>query len=122
MRIQVQSLALLRVLRIWRCYELCIGHRCGVDPELLWLWCRPTAVSMIQPLAWELSYAASTALEKKKKYLSSNNVPLIFSHFPQELLGQVLLFFIQTALTLKLLEFQVFKVFALNIQQISILC
>ena len=34
---------------------------------LLWLWCRPAAVSLIGPLAWELPYAAGTALKKKKK-------------------------------------------------------
>ena len=28
-----------------------IGHRCSSDPELLWLWCRPAAVALIQPLA-----------------------------------------------------------------------
>lgn len=54
-------------------------------------------------------------------YLPSNDVPLILCHLPQELLRQVLLLLIQTALTLKLLEFQVFKVFALDIQQVSIL-
>ena len=32
---------------------------------LLWLWDRPAAVALIQPLAWELPYAAPTALKKK---------------------------------------------------------
>lgn len=54
-------------------------------------------------------------------YLPSNDVPLVLRHLPQELLRQILLFLIQTALMLKLLEFQVFKVFALDIQQVSIL-
>ena len=31
-----------------------VGHRCGWDPVLLWLWCRPAAAAPIQPLAWEL--------------------------------------------------------------------
>jgi len=36
------------------------------DPVLQWLWCRPEAAAPIQPLAWELPYAAG-ALESKKK-------------------------------------------------------
>ena len=31
-----------------------VGHRCGSDPALLWLWCRPAAAALILPLAWEL--------------------------------------------------------------------
>ena len=30
-----------------------VGHRQGLDPELLWLWRRPAATALIQPLAWE---------------------------------------------------------------------
>ena len=37
------------------------------DLVLLWLWCRPAAVAPIQPLAWELPYAANAALNSKKK-------------------------------------------------------
>ena len=44
-----------------------IDHRCGPDPQLLWLWCGPAAAPLIQPLAWELPYATSAALKKKKK-------------------------------------------------------
>ena len=43
-----------------------IGCRCGSDPALLWLWCKPEAVTSIRPLAWELPYAAGVALKKKK--------------------------------------------------------
>ena len=39
------------------------------DLVLLWLWCRPTATALIQPLAWELPRAAGTALKRKKKNL-----------------------------------------------------
>ena len=49
-----------------------LGHRCSLDPALLWLWCRLEAVALIQPLAWELPYAAGAALkkkERKKKFL-----------------------------------------------------
>ena len=36
-------------------------------PLRLWLWCRTVAVARIQPLAWELLYAASAALKSKRK-------------------------------------------------------
>ena len=52
MRMQVQSLASLRRLGIQRCSEL---------------WYRPAAVTLIQPLAWELPYALGAALNSKKK-------------------------------------------------------
>ena len=44
-----------------------IGHRCGSDPALLWLWPRPAAAVSIPPLAWELSYTTGAALKGKKK-------------------------------------------------------
>ena len=44
-----------------------VGRRHSSDPTLLRLWCRPAAVDPIQPLAWELPYAAGTALEKTKR-------------------------------------------------------
>ena len=37
------------------------------DPALLWLWCRPAAAALIQPLAWEPPYAASAALKSKQR-------------------------------------------------------
>ena len=46
---------------------------CGVvcrrswDMVLLWPWCRPAAVALIQPLAWEFPYAAGAALKSKAK-------------------------------------------------------
>ena len=40
-----------------------VGHRCGSDSELLWLWYRPAAVAPIRPLAWELLYAKDAALK-----------------------------------------------------------
>ena len=46
------SLASLRGLRVRRCHEL---------------WCRPAAAAPIRLLAWELPYAAGTALKSKKK-------------------------------------------------------
>ena len=44
-----------------------IGRRCGSDPALLWLWCRPAVTAPIGPLAWEPPYATGAALKKKKK-------------------------------------------------------
>ena len=43
-----------------------IGCRCGLDPMLLWLWCRPAATAPIRPLAWELPYAVGVAQETAK--------------------------------------------------------
>ena len=48
-----------------------VGCRLGLDPTLLWLWRRPAATTLIQPLVWELPYASSVALkiQKKKNYI-----------------------------------------------------
>ena len=40
-----------------------VGCRCGLDLALLWLWHRPAAAAPIQPLTWELPYAAGVALK-----------------------------------------------------------
>ena len=59
-----------------------VGHRHSLDVVLLWLWCRPAAVALIQPLAWELPCVEGAALKrqkkkrqkkKKKKFLRSSN-------------------------------------------------
>ena len=47
-----------------------VGHRCGLDPALLWLWL--AVVAPIPSLAWEPPYAGEAAKEiakrqKKKK-------------------------------------------------------
>ena len=44
-----------------------VGRRHGLDPTLLWLWCRLAAAALIRPLAWEAPRAVGVALEKKKK-------------------------------------------------------
>ena len=44
-----------------------VGRRCGADPVLLWLWYRPAATALIQPLALEPPYAADEGLKKQKK-------------------------------------------------------
>ena len=42
-----------------------IGHRQGLDPALLWLWCRLAAAAPSQPLAQKLPYAAGMVLKKQ---------------------------------------------------------
>ena len=44
-----------------------VGHRRGSDPKLLWLWHRLAATAPIQPIAWELPYAANAAPQKQSK-------------------------------------------------------
>ena len=45
-----------------------VGHRRGLEPMLLWLWCRPAATAPIRPLAWEPPYAMGAAPEKAKSW------------------------------------------------------
>ena len=54
-----------------------MGHRCGSDLVLLWLCCRPAAVALIQPLAWEPPYAAGAALESQKQTNKQNAPKLV---------------------------------------------
>ena len=55
-----------------------VGHRLGSDPVLLllWLWHRPAAVALIQPLVWEPPCGATNAAlkSKKKKKMQTNKV------------------------------------------------
>ena len=45
-----------------------VDPRCGSNPELLWLWCRPAATAPLRgPLAWEPPYALRAALKKTEK-------------------------------------------------------
>ena len=44
-----------------------VGHKSGLDPELLWLQSRPAAIAPIRPLAWEPPYAADSTLKDQKK-------------------------------------------------------
>ena len=43
-----------------------VGCKQGLDPALLWLWCRLEVTAPIHPLAWELLYATGTALKSKQ--------------------------------------------------------
>ena len=48
-----------------------VGCTCGLDPVLLWLWCRPVATAPIGPLDWEPPYVKGVALKRQiKKSLS----------------------------------------------------
>ena len=49
-----------------------VGRRRGSDLGLLWLWCRPTAIALIGPLAWERPYASGVDLKKKKRKTSES--------------------------------------------------
>ena len=66
MRMQVQSLTSLSGLRSGVAVSCGVGCRCSSDPALLWLWHRPAAVALIQPLAWELPCTLGAALKKNK--------------------------------------------------------
>ena len=52
-------------LNQWAAVSCGIGRRCGSDLALLWLWCRPVAVALSGPLAWEPPYAAGVVLKSK---------------------------------------------------------
>ena len=69
MRMWVRSLACSVGQESGIAMSCSVGHRCGSDPALLWLSCRPAAAAPIQPLGWELPYATLEALESggKKK-------------------------------------------------------
>ena len=44
-----------------------VDRRCGSDPVLLWLWCRPAVTSPVQPLAMGTPIAEKKS-RKRKKY------------------------------------------------------
>ena len=60
-----------------------VGHRRGSDLALLWLWCRPAAVALIRPLAWEPPYAMDVALKKQKQTnkQKNKNEKLVFQKY-----------------------------------------
>ena len=53
-----------------------VGCRCVWDLVLLWLWCRPTAATLIRPLAWEHPHASGSTLKRPKKKKKSNTILL----------------------------------------------
>ena len=44
-----------------------VGHTCGLDPSLLWLWCRWAAAAPIPPLAWGTSISRGFSPKKTRK-------------------------------------------------------
>ena len=44
-----------------------VGCGCGLEPELLWLWCRLVAIALIKPLARKPPYVVGAAQEMAKK-------------------------------------------------------
>ena len=67
MRTWVQSLAPLSGLRIWHCCELWCRSQMWLRSCVVWLWCRPAAVALIQRLAWEPPCAMGAALKRKEE-------------------------------------------------------
>ena len=67
MTLQVQSLASPVGQGSGVAVNCGVGGRHGLDPTLLWLWCRPTARAQIRPLAWELLCATGEAVQSKKR-------------------------------------------------------
>ena len=57
------------------------GWRCGLDPALLWLWCRPKVVAPMRPLAWEPPCAVGGALKKQQKKVFHNLLILVIKNF-----------------------------------------
>ena len=51
---------------VYNPFESSVGYRHSWDPVLLWLWHRPAATALIQPLAWEPPYALGAALKRQK--------------------------------------------------------
>ena len=64
-----------------------VGHRLSLDLALLWLWCRWAAAPLIQSLAWELSYAMSVALKRKKQKTKQKEKGFVVSPSLSQALG-----------------------------------
>ena len=69
-----------------------VGRRCGSDPELLWLWCRPAAIALIRPLAWEIPRAKGLALKSKKK--TKNKKPMGYHFIPNNMMIMMMMMMI----------------------------
>ena len=68
MRMRIQPLASISELKHPALPLSCgVGHRCGKDLVLLWLWCRLETTTPTGPLAWEPPCASGVALKKKEK-------------------------------------------------------
>ena len=68
MRTQVRSLDFAQWVKdLAFVVSYSIGHRCALDPELLWLWCQPATTAPIWSLTWEPPYATGAPPPKKKE-------------------------------------------------------
>ena len=50
-----------------------VGRRFSSDLSWLWLWPRPAAVALTQPLAWELPYAVGAAIKSNNNNNNNDN-------------------------------------------------
>ena len=74
MTTQVPSLPSLSGLRIQRCRELWCRLQTRLRSGIAGLWCKPAAAALIQPLAWEPSYAVGAALKKRQNNNNNNTI------------------------------------------------
>ena len=54
-----------------------VSQRCGLDPALLWLWCRLAAGAPIGPLAWEPPYATGAGKKKSLIHYESSEFEIL---------------------------------------------
>ena len=80
MRMQVPSLPSLIRLRIQPCCKLQQGSQMRLRFGMAVVWHNLAATAWIQPLAWELPYAAGVILKKKKSFIFSFFIILFEFH------------------------------------------
>ena len=75
---RVQFLALVSGLKIRHCRELGVGHRCSLDPSLLWLWLGPAVVAQAGRCSSDSTPNLGTSIchecspkEKKKRQIKN---------------------------------------------------
>ena len=83
----VQSLALLSGLGSSIALSCGVGRRYDLDSALMWLWCRPAAAALIQPLAWEPPSAMGVALKSKNKQTNKQKRTTVIKEFPHDAAG-----------------------------------
>ena len=69
-----------------------VGCRQGLDLVMLWLWYRPEATALIQPLAWDLPYAVGMVLKRPKKYV---NFWIVFATYEPASLDSIGFWFVR---------------------------
>ena len=76
-----------------------VGCRHDAYLVLVGLWCRPGAVALIRPLAWEPPCVTGMALKKKKKKKKEIQVHIVGSRSKERLLGKMGNSFMEEVLT-----------------------